>query len=81
MYFDVTCVSPQVSVELEVITHVSATAAVDLSKAELTSCYYYFVCPIIVIIGTSSVSNEPRHEKTCLRGLQPGMTQTGLLSW
>ena len=24
--------------------------------------------------------NEPRHEKTCLRGLRPGKTQTGLLS-
>ena len=24
---------------------------------------------------------EPRHEKICLRGLRPGKTQTGLLSW
>ena len=24
---------------------------------------------------------EPRHEKTCLRGLPPGKTQTGLLSY
>ena len=24
---------------------------------------------------------EPHHEKTCLRGLRPGKTQTGLLSW
>ena len=24
---------------------------------------------------------EPRHEKTCLRGLRPGKTQTGLLSY
>ena len=24
--------------------------------------------------------NEPRHEKTCLRGLQPGSTQTGVRS-
>ena len=23
---------------------------------------------------------EPRHEKTCLRGFRPGMTQTGLLN-
>ena len=29
----------------------------------------------------SKVLNEPRHEKTCLRGLQPGKTQTGLLSY
>ena len=27
------------------------------------------------------VLNEPRHEKTCLRGFQPGKTQTGLLSY
>ena len=24
---------------------------------------------------------EPRHDKTCLRGLRPGRTQTGLLSY
>ena len=24
---------------------------------------------------------EPRHEKTCLQGLRPGKTQTGLLSY
>ena len=24
---------------------------------------------------------EPRHEKMCLRGLRPGKTQTGLLSF
>ena len=24
---------------------------------------------------------EPRHEKTCLRDLRPGKTQTGLLSY
>ena len=27
----------------------------------------------------TSVSTEPRHEKTCLRGFRPGQTQTGLL--
>ena len=27
------------------------------------------------------IINEPRHEKTCLRGVRPGKTQTGLLSW
>ena len=26
-------------------------------------------------------SNEPRHEKTCLRGLRPGKSQSGLLSY
>ena len=29
----------------------------------------------------SSCSYEPRHEKTCLQGLRPGKTQTGLLSY
>ena len=27
------------------------------------------------------LSNEPQHEKTCLRGLRPGKTQTGRLSF
>ena len=36
---------------------------------------------LIIKIPTISVSFEPRHEKTCLRGLQPGKTQTGLLSY
>ena len=26
------------------------------------------------------ISSEPRQEKTCLRGVRPGKTQTGLLS-
>ena len=26
-------------------------------------------------------TNEPRHEKTCLRDFRPGKTQTGLLSY
>ena len=29
---------------------------------------------------TTPKPNEPRHERTCLQGLQPGKTQTGLLS-
>ena len=35
--------------------------------------YNYFKCP--------TLRYEPRHEKTCLRGLQPGKTQTGMLSY
>ena len=27
------------------------------------------------------IFNEPRHEKTCLRGFRPGKTQTSLLSY
>ena len=30
---------------------------------------------------TTDIVNEPRHEKTCLRGFRPGKTQTGLLSY
>ena len=46
-------------------------------------CYMQDLCKNIVkIIQTPiEIRNEPRHEKTCLRGLQPGKTQTGLLSW
>ena len=29
---------------------------------------------------TEKISFEPRHEKTCLRVLRPGKTQTGLLN-
>ena len=32
------------------------------------------------LMPTTSFSNEPRHEKTCLRGFRPSKTQTGLLS-
>ena len=33
-----------------------------------------------VDLGSGSDTNERHHEKTCLWGLQPGMTQTGLLA-
>ena len=33
------------------------------------------------IVMTRYVVYEPRHEKTCLRGFQPGQTQNGLLSF
>ena len=32
----------------------------------------------IVRVFDNSWINEPRHEKTCLRGFRPGPTQTGL---
>ena len=35
---------------------------------------------LLVVVTTVRVINEPRHEKTCLRGLRPGKTQTVLLS-
>ena len=38
------------------------------------------VAYVISIIISWAVSNEPRHEKTCLWGLQSGKTQTGLRS-
>ena len=33
------------------------------------------------MIGFWQRTIEPRHEKTCLRGLRPGKTQTDLLSY
>ena len=42
-------------------------------------------CLARVVALDSNTCNDrlyvPRHEKTCLRGLQPGKTQTGLLSF
>ena len=32
-----------------------------------------------VSIVSQNKQNEPRHKKTCLRNVRPGMTQTGLL--
>ena len=34
-----------------------------------------------VVTGFTWTSFEPQHEKTCLQGLRPGKTQTGLLSY
>ena len=39
-----------------------------------------FVCGRCLDVSVSSIF-EPRHEKTCLWGLRPGKTQTGLLSY
>ena len=33
-----------------------------------------------VLSGVERPTYEPRHEKTCLRGLRPGRTHTGLRS-
>ena len=35
----------------------------------------------VLFIGKVFMSYEPRHEKTCLLGFQPGETETGLLSF
>ena len=32
-------------------------------------------------VGTGTLTYEPHHEKTCLQGLQPWYTQTGLLNF
>ena len=65
-----------------------------LSKSEETQ---FLTCTFMVPVGSSAKLElvlaahsyhvivyavyEPRHEKTCLRGLRPGLTQTGLLSF
>ena len=35
----------------------------------------------LVMFTKQPYANEPRHEKTCLRGFRPGKTKTGLLSF
>ena len=44
----------------------------------LSAFVYFFSC---TYINYSKIKFEPRHEKTCLRGLRPGKTQPGLLSY
>ena len=41
----------------------------------------FFCSPCHKRTNSIEIINEPRHEKICLRGLRPGKTQTGLLSW
>ena len=36
---------------------------------------------ILTTLPALQVMYEPRHQKTCLQGLGPGKTQTGLLSY
>ena len=36
---------------------------------------------VLLLLLMVSWQTEPRQEKTCLRGLQPGKIQTGLLSY
>ena len=36
---------------------------------------------VLIALNMYTLMYEPRHEKTCLRGLRPGKTQTGLLSY
>ena len=40
-----------------------------------------FECLLFVLVCMFHGAIDPRHEKTCLRGLRPGKTQTGLLSF
>ena len=69
--------------------------AKDKKSKDLAACFlllyvYYYFAERYQIRSTLECSvenksgglNEPRHEKTCLRGggLQPGYTQTGLRS-
>ena len=45
---------------------------------------YWLAIPFYGMLGTTGLIVswfEPRHEKTRLLGLQPGMTQTGLFSY
>ena len=42
--------------------------------------FHLFFC-LSLLFFLSLYWDKPRHEKTCLRGLRPGKTQTGLLSY
>ena len=50
------------------------------------SCFVFCCCSEADVCRTdleyrADKQNEPRQEKTCLRGWRPGKTQTGLLSY
>ena len=47
-----------------------------ISKPELSDSQGRYI-----VLNTTWLTFEPRHEKTCLQGLRPGKTQTGLLSY
>ena len=51
--------------------------------AHIKGCQNHHFVNVQVSVSADSTStpNQPRHEKTCLRGLRPGKTQTGLLSY
>ena len=58
----------------------------NASKHRFQTCKFDVSVPFMahalsVVVTTVRVINEPRHEKTCLRGFRPGETQTGLLSY
>ena len=74
-----------------VLTYISvskdtAGMANSIDPDETTVCFgstVYTVClDLFEYLGSLlySTLNEPRHEKTCLRGFRPGKTQTGLRS-
>ena len=47
---------------------------------QVSICYNDFI-PCLVALHHDVLLYQPRHEKTCLRGLRSGMTQTGLLGY
>ena len=66
------------------ITHRGTTGLCDLCMimCDSTSCLFDKTeAQQICQIHTRLTIYEPRHEKTCLRGLRPGKTQTSLLSY
>ena len=54
---------------------------VFLSHLVSRACCGIRLYRFLIIAFSSTLLIEPRHEKTCIRGLRPGKTQTGLLSY
>ena len=77
-------VCPGISVQnLRTITVYCCRLAgiVTLVTLLTTKQRFFSVSPVTHYDSLQNFQNEPRNEKTCLRGLRPGETWTGLLSF
>ena len=53
----------------------------EIKQTIITKTNHTSTGPMIMLGFTVFHTYEPRHKKTCLSGLRPGITQTGLLSY
>ena len=60
---------------------VFAGRTVSLLVLSCRSSCIFIPLVILCMLTVGPVIFEPRHEKTCLQGLRPGKTRTGLLSY
>ena len=66
----------------DALTHIQGLVK-KAEEGEFSTTKVSFMLNILIFRTPENfaVLNEPRREKTCLRGFRPGQTQTGLLSY